>query len=107
MVFKSRAVKGALRAIVAAAVLTGATLWVGPSALAASDRPYQTFRSDNGNGGAFNLDQDPCRLGNGRRRGRSGANACPGFGEGGAPHNGQARQPGSRAFGLQFNSGDY
>lgn len=101
-------VKALLRAVVAAAALAGLAS-AGTPALAASNHPFQTFRSENGNGGgAFNLDQDPCHPGAGRHRGRLASGACPDFDRDGPGRgNGQLHRPGSRAFGLQFNNDGY
>ena len=104
MAVNTSPVKALLRAVAAAVVLAGLAV-SGPPALAASNHPYQDFRANGGGEGAFNLDQDPCRGGNGRHRGRFAGGGCPSF-EAEPPRrgNGQSHQPGSRAFGLQFNN---
>lgn len=94
-----------LRGIGLAAVLVAGVMPAVPS-FAAQFHQFQGSRSNSG--GAFNLDQNACPPGMVHRRGTA---ECydP---QADSPRNNSrsdngARRPGSSAFGLQFDTGDY
>jgi hypothetical protein len=77
--------------------------------LAASNRPIQNFRSNSGSDRQpFNMDQNPCP-GNpgGRGYGQGSSGNCYYRPDQQQQRGNGPRHPGSNAFGLQFNSGDF
>jgi hypothetical protein len=86
-------------------VVIAALMLAAPAPAWAASQHFQSGQRAEGNDNSpYDIDQDPClgRSGGGRHRGQE--QACPNFAPQG-PRNGRGqRNPGSNAFGLQFNS---